>query len=134
MSQYFPKPYEPFGGDNNVKVDLSNYATKTDMKYVSHIDTSSFALKPNLASLKTKVKKLDINKLVPVPVDLNKLSDVVKNDVVRKPAYDKVVAKVNSIDTSGFVLETKHDTDEKELKEKINFAQDLHSEFVAKAN
>ena len=122
MSQYFPKPYEPFGGDNNVKVDLSNYATKTDMKYVSHIDTSSFALKPNLASLKTKVEKLDINKLVPVPVDLNKLSDVVKNDVVRKPAYDKVVAKVNSIDTSGFVLETKHDTDEKELKEKINFA------------
>ena len=134
MSQYFPKPYEPFGGDNNVKVDLSNYATKTDMKYVSHIDTSSFALKPNLASLKTKVEKLDINKLVPVPVDLNKLSDVVKNDVVRKPAYDKVVAKVNSIDTSGFVLETKHDTDEKELKEKINFAQDLHSEFVAQAN
>ena len=134
MSQYFPKPYEPFGGANNVKVDLSNYATKTDMKYVSHIDTSSFALKPNLASLKTKVEKLDINKLVPVPVDLNKLSDVVKNDVVRKPAYDKVVAKVNSIDTSGFVLETKHDTDEKELKEKINFAQDLHSEFVAKAN
>ena len=134
MSQYFPKPYEPFGGDNNVKVDLSNYATKTDMKYVSHIDTSSFALKPNLASLKTKVEKLDINKLVPVPVDLNKLSDVVKNDVVRKPAYDKVVAKVNSIDTSGFVLETKHDTDEKELKEKINFAQDLHTEFVAKAN
>ena len=134
MSQYFPKPYEPFGGDNNVKVDLSNYATKIDMKYVSHIDTSSFALKPNLASLKTKVEKLDINKLVPVPVDLNKLSDVVKNDVVRKPAYDKVVAKVNSIDTSGFVLETKHDTDEKELKEKINFAQDLHSEFVAKAN
>ena len=134
MSQYFPKPYEPFGDDNNVKVDLSNYATKTDMKYASHIDTSSFALKPNLASLKTKVEKLDINKLVPVPVDLNKLSDVVKNDVVRKPAYDKVVAKVNSIDTSGFVLETKHDTDEKELKEKINFAQDLHSEFVAKAN
>ena len=134
MSQYFPKPYEPFGGDNNVKVDLSNYATRTDMKYASHIDTSSFALKPNLASLKTKVEKLDINKLVPVPVDLNKLSDVVKNDVVRKPAYDKVVAKVNSIDTSGFVLETKHDTDEKELKEKINFAQDPHSEFVAKAN
>ena len=134
MSQYFPKPYEPFGGDNNVKVDLSNYATKTDIKYVSHIDTSSFALKPNLASLKTKVEKLDINKLVPVPVDLNKLSDVVKNDVVRKPVYDKVVAKVNSIDTSGFFLETKHDTDKKELKEKINFAQDLHSEFVAKAN
>ena len=82
MSQYFPKRYEPFGGDINVKVDLSNYATKTDIKNISHVDTSSFALKSNLASLKTEVDKLDINKLVPVPVDLSKLSDVVKNDVV----------------------------------------------------
>ena len=81
MSQYFPKPYEPFGGDINVKVDLSNYATKTDIKNISHIDTSSFALKSNLTSLKTEVDKLDINKLVPVPVDLSKLSEVVKNDV-----------------------------------------------------
>ena len=109
MSQYFPKPYEPFGGDINVKVDLSNYATKTDIKNISHIDTSSFALKSNLASLKTEVDKLDIDKLVPVPVDLSKLSDVVKNDVVKKAAYDKLVAKVNSIDTSGFVLKTKYD-------------------------
>ena len=71
MSQYFPKPYEPFGGDINVKVDLSNYATKTDIKNISHVDTSSFALKSNLASLKTKADKLDIDKLVPVPVDLH---------------------------------------------------------------
>ena len=84
MSQYFPKPYEPFGGDINVKVDLSNYATKTDITNISHVDTSSFALKTNLASLKTEVDKLDIDKLVPVPVDLSKLSDVVKNDVVKK--------------------------------------------------
>ena len=84
MSQYFPKPYEPFGGDINVKVDLSNYATKTDIKNILHVDTSSFALKSNLASLKTEVDKLDIDKLVPVPVDLGKLSDVVKNDVVKK--------------------------------------------------
>ena len=84
MSQYFPKPYEPFGGDINVKVDLSNYATKTDIKNISHVDTSSFALKSNLASLKAKVHKLDIDKLVPAPVDLNKLSDVVRNDVVKK--------------------------------------------------
>ena len=82
ISQYFPKRYEPFGGDINVKVDLSNYATKADIKNISHVDTSSFALKSNLASLKTEVDKLDINKLVPVPVDLSKLSDVVKNDVV----------------------------------------------------
>ena len=89
MSQYFPKPYEPFGGDINVKVDLSNYATKTDIKNISHVDTSSFALKTNLANLKTEVDKLDIDKLVPVPVDLSKLSDVVKNDVVKKTVYDK---------------------------------------------
>ena len=63
MSQYFPKPYEPFGGDINVKVDLSNYATKTDIKKISHVDTSSFALKSNLASLKTEVDKSDIDKL-----------------------------------------------------------------------
>ena len=103
MSQYFPKPYEPFDGDINVKVDLFNYATKTDTKNILHIDTSSFALKSNLASLKTEVDKLDIDKLVPVPVDLSKLSDVVKNDVVKKTVYDKLVAKVSSIDTSKFV-------------------------------
>ena len=84
MSQYFPKPYEPFGGDINVKVGLSNYATKADIKNISHVDTSSFALKTNLANLKTEVDKLDIDKLVPVPVDLSKLSDAVKNDVVKK--------------------------------------------------
>ena len=87
MSQYFPKLYEPFDGDINVKVDLSNYATKTDIKNISHIDTSSFALKPNVASLKTKVDKLDINKLLPVPVNLSKLNDVVKNDVVKKKLH-----------------------------------------------
>ena len=84
MTQYFPKPYEPFGEDINVKIDLSNYATKADIKNISHVDTSSFALKTNLASLKTEVDKLDIDKLVPAPVDLSKLSDVVKNDVVKR--------------------------------------------------
>ena len=84
MSQYFPKPYEPFGGDINVVVDLSNYAAKTDIKNISHIDTSSFALKPNLASLKTEVDKWITDKLVSVPVDLNELSDLVTNDVVKK--------------------------------------------------
>ena len=82
MSQYFPKPFRSFGGNINVKVDLSNYATKADIKNISHVDTSSFALKTNLASLKTEVDKLDIDKLIPVPVDLSKLSDVVNNDVV----------------------------------------------------
>ena len=84
MSQYFPKQYEPFGGDINVKVDLSNYATKADIKNISHVDTSSFALKSNLAGLKAEIDKLDIDKLIPSPVDLSKLSDVVKNDVGKK--------------------------------------------------
>ena len=84
MSQYFLTPYEPFCGYINVKVDLSNYATKADMKNISHVDTSSYALKTNLASLKTEVDKLDIDKLPPVLVDLSKLSDAGKNDVVKK--------------------------------------------------
>ena len=104
MSQYFQKPYEPFGGDINVKVDLSNYATKIDIKNIWHVDTSSFKLKTNLANLKTEVDKLDIDKLVHVPVDLSKLGDFVKNDVVKKDVYDKLVGKVSNIDTSRFVL------------------------------
>ena len=100
MSQYFPKPYESFGGDINVKIDLSNYATKDDIKNIAHVDISSFALKTNVASLKTKVDKLDIDKWKPVPTDLSKLSDVVKNDVVKKTDYNKLVAKVDNIDTS----------------------------------
>ena len=84
MKQYFPKPFRSFGRNINVKVDLSNYATKTDLKNVTHVDTSSFALETNLANLKTEVDKLDIDKLLPVPVDLSKLSDVGKNDVVKK--------------------------------------------------
>ena len=84
MNQYFPKSFRSFGGNINVKVDLSNYATKTDLKNVTHVDTSSFALKTNLASLKTEVDKLDIDKLTPVPVDCSKRSDVVKHDVVKK--------------------------------------------------
>ena len=115
MSQYFPKPYEPFGGDINVKVDLWNYATKTDIKKISYVDTSSFALKINWATLKTEVVKLDIDKLVSVPVDLSKLSDLVKNYVVKKDVYNKLVAKVSNINTSRFVLKTKYDTDKSEL-------------------
>ena len=83
MSQYFPKPYEPFGGDINVTVDLSNYAIKDDIKNITHVNTSSFALKTNLANLKSEVDKLDVDKLKPIPTDLSKLSDVV-NNVVKK--------------------------------------------------
>ena len=111
MSKFFPKSFRIFRRNINLKVDLSNYATKTDLKNVTHIDTSSFALKTDLASLKTEVDKLDIDKLVPVPVDLSKLIDVVKNDVAKKTVSDKLAAKVNNIGTSDFVLKTKYDTD-----------------------
>ena len=78
MSNFFPEPYERFGEDINVKDDLSNYATKTDIKNISHLDTSSFALKINLATLKTELDKPDINKFSHFPTDLSKLSHVVK--------------------------------------------------------
>ena len=94
MSQYFPKSFRSFAGIINFKVDLSNYAKKADLKIVTHVDTSSFALKTNLANLKTKVDKLDIGKLKTVPVDLSKLNDAVKKDVVKKAFYDKLSAKV----------------------------------------
>ena len=108
MSQYFPEPFRSFQENINVKVDLSNYAAKTDLKNITHVDTSIFTLKTNLASLKPEVYKLEIDKLEPVPVDLSKLSDVVKNDVVEKVIYDKLAAKVNNIDTNDFVLKTKY--------------------------
>ena len=110
MSKYFPKSLKNFEKNINVKVGLSNYATKEDIKIISHVDTSNFASKTNFSSLKTEVDKLDIDKLVPVPVDLSKLSVVVRNDVVKKDAYDKLVTKVNSIFTIEFVLKTKYDT------------------------
>ena len=84
MSQCFSKPYEPFREDINVRVDLPNYATKADIKNILHVDLSNFALKSNLPSLKTEVDKLNINKLVLAPVDLSKLSDVVKMMLLKK--------------------------------------------------
>ena len=84
-----------------------------------HVDTSRFALKTNLASLKTEVDKLDIDKLVPVPVDFSKLTDLVKNDLVKKTVYDKLVAKVSNIDSSDLVLKTKYNADKKELEKKF---------------
>ena len=140
MSQYFPKPFRSFGRNINVKVDLSNYAAKADIKNISHVDTSSFALKTNLANLKTEVDKLDIDKLVPVPVDLSKLSDVVKNDVVKKTDYNAKIAEIenkipdisnlaaktalNTIenkipDTSGLVKKTNYDAKITDLENKI---------------
>ena len=97
---------------------------------MTHVDTSKFALKTNLPKLKTEVDKLDIEKLVPVPVDLSKLSDVIKNDVVKKTVHDKLAAKLNNIDSSDFVLKTSYQTDKTELKKKIPDVTD----FVKKTN
>ena len=119
------KPYEPFGGDTNVTVDLSYYATKDDIKNITHVDTSSFELKTNLANLKSEVDKLDVDKLVPVPVDLSKLSDLVKNDVVKKTDYDKLLTKVDNIDASDLVKKTDYNTKITEIENKIPDISDL---------
>ena len=123
MSNYFRRRYKRFDGDISVKVDLSNYATKTDLKNVSHVDVSSFVLKSNLAGLKTEVDKIDAEKLKAVPVDLAKLSNVVKNDVVKKTEYNKLVTKVDNIDTTNFVKKNKyekHGTDFEGKTDKID--------------
>ena len=83
-----------------MELDLRSYATKTDLKNVAHVDVSNFALKQNLASLKNEVDRLDIAKLTPVPNDFAKLSNIVKNDVGKKTGYDKLVKKVDNIDTT----------------------------------
>ena len=124
MSEYFPKPFR--SRENiQIKVDLSNYATKTDIKNITHVDTSNFALKTNLANLKTEVDILNIEKLVPFPADLSKLRNVVKNYIVKKVDYNKLVTKVNDIDTSDFVLKTNYNIKITELENKIPDASDL---------
>ena len=86
-----------------MELDLSSYITKTDLKNLTHVYVTSFAVKTNLASLKSEVDKLDIAKLTPLPDDLAKISNAVKNDVVKKTEYDKLVPKVDNIDNTGFV-------------------------------
>ena len=119
MSKYFP-PYKGHVSDVKVRLDLSNYVKKTDLKNVTHVDTSSFALKANLASLKTEVGKSDIDKLKTVPVDLARLSDVVDKEVVNKTQYNKLISKVNSIDITNFVLKTKYEKNGSDFEDKIS--------------
>ena len=117
MSQYFPTP-SSHKENIKVEIELTNYATKKDINDITHADTSNVALKTNFFSSKTEVDKLGIDKLATVPVDLSKLSNVVKNDV-KKTVYDKLVAKVNNIDTNNFVLKTNFDTKFTGLENKI---------------
>ena len=157
MSQYFPKPYEPFGGYINVKVDLSNYATKSDLKNATGVDTSKLASKSNLANLKTeagkldidklknvptnlrnlksKVDKLDIDKLATVPVDLSKLSNVVRTELVKKTEYR---AKIKNIedetpDITNLATKTALNTKINEVKAEIPSISDLTTTSVLTA-
>ena len=119
MSQYF-SPYGSSEKKIKEELDLSSYATKTDLKNVTHVDVSSFALKTDLANLKTEVDKMGIAKLTLVPDDSANLSNEVKNNVVKKTEYKKLVTKVDTIDTTGFVLKTTYDTDKSGLEKKIS--------------
>ena len=106
MIKYFP-PYNNSSENIKVELDLNNYATKTDLKNVTHVDVSSYALKTNLAALKAEVDKIDTDKLKTVPGDLAKLNNVVKNNVVKKTEYSSLKTRVDNIDTSSYVTKTK---------------------------
>ena len=109
MSTYYP-PYKSSSSYIKVELDLTNYATKTDLKNITHTDVSSFASKTNLTALKTEVDKIDVDKLKTVPDDLAKLSNVVKNEVVKK----------NDFSADSYVTITKFSTDTNALDDKID--------------
>ena len=140
MIQYYP-PCRSSSNNIKVKLDLVNYATKTDLKNITHVDVNSFASKTNLASLKTEVDKIDTDKLKTVPADLANLSNVVKNDVVKKTDCNAKVTsiegqiagltknttdnlnditKLKAIDTNNFDLKTKFSADINTLDDKID--------------
>ena len=138
MSKYYP-PYGGSSKDIKVELDITNYATKSDLKDITHVDTSSFALKTNLSTLKTEIDKIDTDKSKTVPNDLTKLSNVVKNDVVKKSEYSKLKNKVDDIDTS--TLETKITKVENKIPNVDNLAKKssldnylLTTDFNSKAN
>ena len=119
MSDYLTD-YKP--GNSNVKVelDLKIYATKEEFKNITHVDTTSFALKANLASLKTEVDKLDIPKLTTVPVDLADLSKEVQEDFTKKTDFNLLRAKVDKNETDNNNLETKVNNNDSTTKTSIN--------------
>ena len=140
MSQYFP-PYNNSSENIKVELDLTNYATKTDLKNITHVDVSSFASKTNLAALKTEVDKTDADKLKTTPGDLAKLTNAVENDLVKKTVYNTKVTsieaqiagltkntvdnladatKLKAIDTNSFVTRTKFSADTNALDDKID--------------
>ena len=137
---YHP-PYK--SSSNNVKeeLDLTNYATKTDLKNITHVDVSSFGTKTNLAAVKTEVDKIDTDKLKTAPADLAKLTNAIENDVVKKTDFNTKVTsieakiarltkntvdnladmtKLKAIDTSSFVTRTKFSADTNALDDKVD--------------
>ena len=137
MIQYFRKPYDRFGENVKVELYLSNYANLSNLKGVTGVDTSNITVtgvntsniiaKSDLGSLKAEIDKIDTTKLKTVPIDLSKLSNVVNNEVVKNSMYDKLVAKLNAIDSSEFVLKSKYDTDKSDLENKINDADEKNA-------
>ena len=128
--QYFPPYIE--SGVVKVDLDLSNYATKTDLKNVTHVDVSSFSSKTNLSDLKTKVDELDIDKLVPVPNDLAKLSYKMANDLTAKIDFNTLKTKVDDIDLGKYILKTKYDSEVGDLKLKILILVDYFKQVFLK--
>ena len=143
MSTYYP-PYKSSSQNIKVELDVANYATKTDLKNITHVDVSSYASKTNLAALKSEVDKIDVDKLKTTPADLAKLSNVVKNDVVKKTDYSTKVTsteaqiagltkntvdnladitKLKAVDASNFVTRTKFSADTNALDDKIDGAE-----------
>ena len=140
MSTYYP-PYKSSSSNVKVELDLTNYATKTDLKNVTHVHVSSFASKTNLAALKTEVDKIDVDKLKTAPVDLAKLTNPIENDLVKKTVYNTKVTsietqiagltkntvdnladitKLKAIDTNSFVTRTKFSADSNALDDKVD--------------
>ena len=109
MSTYYP-PYKSSSNNIKVELDLTNYATKINLKNITHTDVSSFASKTNLSALKTEIDKIDVDKLKTVPYDLAKLSNVVKNEVVKKTDFS----------ADNYVTRTKFSTDTHTLDDKID--------------
>ena len=137
---YYP-PYKSSSNNVKVELDLTNYATKTDLKNITHVDVSSFASKTNLAALKTEVDKIDKDKLKTAPTDFAKLTNAIQNDVVKKADYSTKITsveaqiagltkntvdnladitKLKAIDTSSFVTRTKFSADPNALDDKID--------------
>ena len=140
MTQYYPS-YRSSSNNIKVKLDLVNYATKTDLKNITHVDVSSFASKNNLDALKTEVDKIDTDKLKTTPADLAKLTNAIEHDVVKKTDYNTKVTSIEAeiagltkntvdnladitrlkaIDTNSFVTRTKFSADTNTLDDKID--------------